>query len=84
MFAEIGPLTFAFTGDGNVGQGAREVFNLLPHELVSAADLPKATANPVHNRLLGTFLGLDDLVQLEQAGPSKPVDFKHYIAYPAM
>ena len=30
----IGPLTFVFTGSGNVSQGAQEIFQDLPHEYV--------------------------------------------------
>ncbi|KAL5014858.1 hypothetical protein ScPMuIL_009128 [Solemya velum] len=36
----IGPLTFIFTGSGNVSQGAQEVFQHLPHEYVSPENLP--------------------------------------------
>jgi len=38
---DFGPLTFTFTGAGNVAQGAFEVFSHLPHEIVPVADLPK-------------------------------------------
>ena len=38
---EIGPLTFAFLGDGKVSRGAQEIFKLLPHEFVAPADLPR-------------------------------------------
>jgi alpha-aminoadipic semialdehyde synthase len=30
----IGPLTFVFTGSGNVSQGAQEIFQDLPYEYV--------------------------------------------------
>lgn len=30
----IGPMTFVFTGSGNVSQGAQEIFQQLPHEYV--------------------------------------------------
>lgn len=36
-----GPVVVAFTGRGSVTQGAWEVFEQLPHELVSAEDLPQ-------------------------------------------
>ncbi|KAG2187767.1 hypothetical protein INT44_005457, partial [Umbelopsis vinacea] len=38
---DFGPLTFTFTGAGNVAQGALEVFSTLPHEVVPVVDLPK-------------------------------------------
>ena len=37
----IGPLTFVFTGSGNVSQGAQEVFRELPHEYVTPLQLKK-------------------------------------------
>ena len=39
----IGPLTFVFTGSGNVSQGAQEVFEELPYEYVKAKDLKKVS-----------------------------------------
>ncbi|CAL9771345.1 unnamed protein product [Musa acuminata subsp. burmannicoides] len=37
----ISPLVFVFTGDGNVSQGAQEIFKLLPHTFVDAQELPE-------------------------------------------
>ncbi|URE42381.1 Alanine dehydrogenase/PNT, N-terminal domain [Musa troglodytarum] len=37
----ISPLVFVFTGDGNVSQGAQEIFKLLPHSFVDAQELPE-------------------------------------------
>jgi alpha-aminoadipic semialdehyde synthase len=42
LVAGVGPLTFAFTATGNVSQGAQEIFQLLPHEMVSCDDLKLA------------------------------------------
>ena len=36
---ELGPMTFVFTGDGNVTRGALHVFKCLPHTWVSPNDL---------------------------------------------
>ncbi|KAL0308366.1 UNVERIFIED_CONTAM: Alpha-aminoadipic semialdehyde synthase [Sesamum radiatum] len=36
----ICPLVFVFTGSGNVSQGAREIFKLLPHTFVDPSGLP--------------------------------------------
>jgi len=41
MPKSIGPLTFVFTGSGNVSQGAQEVFRELPHEYVTPSQLKK-------------------------------------------
>ncbi|CAG2122207.1 unnamed protein product, partial [Medioppia subpectinata] len=41
MPRSIGPLTFIFTGSGNVSQGAQEIFQELPYEYVDVKDLGK-------------------------------------------
>lgn len=41
MPKSIGPLTFVFTGSGNVSQGAQEVFQELPYEYVPPEMLRK-------------------------------------------
>ncbi|XP_050705954.1 alpha-aminoadipic semialdehyde synthase, mitochondrial-like [Eriocheir sinensis] len=41
MPKSIGPLTFVFTGSGNVSQGAQEIMQELPHEYVSVKALRK-------------------------------------------
>jgi len=41
MPKSIGPLTFVFTGSGNVSQGAQEVFQELPFEYVPPEMLHK-------------------------------------------
>lgn len=41
MPKSIGPLTFIFTGSGNVSQGAQEIFQDLPVEYVEPASLRK-------------------------------------------
>lgn len=43
MPKSIGPLTFIFTGSGNVSQGAQEVFQDLPIEYVSPQTLRKVS-----------------------------------------
>ncbi|XBI49177.1 hypothetical protein VPH35_112783 [Triticum aestivum] len=40
----ICPIVFAFTGSGNVSQGAQEIFKLLPHTFVDAEKLPELSA----------------------------------------
>ena len=36
----VSPLIVGFTGYGNVSRGAQDIFGLLPHETIPAADLP--------------------------------------------
>jgi len=39
------PMTFAFTSQGNVSQGAQEMFNLLPHKWVSPDEMVEIVKN---------------------------------------
>ena len=43
MPKSIGPMTYVFTGSGNVSQGAQEIFQELPHEYVPPNMLQKVT-----------------------------------------
>ena len=47
---EFGPMTFVFTGTGNVSQGAQEVFSHLPHEYIQPQDLPDLISGRMHHR----------------------------------
>ena len=53
MPKSIGPLTFVFTGSGNVSQGGQEVFQELPHEYVPPEMLRKVAE---HGGSLHAFL----------------------------
>lgn len=47
----IGPLTFIFTGSGNVSQGAQEIFQNLPIEYVSVDSLRKVAEHGNQNKV---------------------------------
>ena len=47
----IGPMTFVFTGSGNVSQGAQEIFQQLPHEYVPPSMLHKVAMHGAKNKL---------------------------------
>ncbi|GAU93378.1 hypothetical protein RvY_05330 [Ramazzottius varieornatus] len=51
MPKSMGPLTFVFTGSGNVSQGAQEMFQELPFEYVDPKDLPKVATHGAMNKL---------------------------------
>ncbi|KAK4876339.1 hypothetical protein RN001_012761 [Aquatica leii] len=53
MPKSVGPLTFVFTGSGNVSQGSQEVFQELPHEYVSPEHLQKAAEHGNPNKVYG-------------------------------
>ena len=63
------PLIFVFTGNGNVSKGAQEIFRLLPHEFVSAADLPMAVQDKrFGNKLVGCIVGPEDYMERREGG----------------
>lgn len=59
MPKSIGPLTFIFTGSGNVSQGAQEVFQELPIEYVTPEALQKVSQ---HGSM--TFFNAQHLLQI--------------------
>ncbi|KAG2222858.1 hypothetical protein INT45_000473 [Circinella minor] len=78
---DFGPLVFAFTGSGNVTQGALEVFKELPHEFVAAEDLSKIVndKNPKLNKVYGTHLKVGDYVQRKGDGI---YSYQEYLDHP--
>mmetsp|Transcript_26945 Transcript_26945/g.86625 ORF Transcript_26945/g.86625 Transcript_26945/m.86625 type:complete len:1038 (-) Transcript_26945:1363-4476(-) len=79
----VGPLTFAFTGSGNVSHGAQEVFRLLPHEMVKVEDLPHLVkgGNADLKQVYGVQVTAEDMVQL-RGGAQGAFDKQHYYQNP--
>lgn len=70
MPRSIGPLTFAFTGSGNVSQGAQEVFSELPIEYVDPKDLREVAERGSTSKIYGTIVTrTDHLVRKSSAPP---------------
>lgn len=79
MPKSIGPLTFVFTGTGNVSQGAQEVFQGLPIEMVDVKHLPKVARHGSTNKVYGCLVSRrDHLVRKEGGG----FDAEEYSEYP--
>lgn len=53
MPKSLGPLTFVFTGSGNVSQGSQEIFQELPHEYVPPEMLRKVAEHGSPNKIYG-------------------------------
>jgi alpha-aminoadipic semialdehyde synthase len=79
---ELGPLVFAFTGNGSVGRGAQQIFNLLPHKVVSPEELKELVADKdFDNHVVYTCTCTSrDLV--EPIDPNRSFDRKDYFANP--
>lgn len=70
MPRSIGPLTFVFTGSGNVSQGAQELFGELPVEFVDPADLQEVAESGSTSKIYGTVVTrADHLVRKKTAPP---------------
>lgn len=84
----LSPLVFAFTGNGNVAKGAREIFDLMPHEWINSDELPHLkqdiqSGKKSANRLYGIIIEPYDMVAHVNGKPlhnkavyySNPQDF---------
>ncbi|XP_055612755.1 alpha-aminoadipic semialdehyde synthase, mitochondrial isoform X1 [Uranotaenia lowii] len=78
MPKSIGPLTFVFTGSGNVSQGAQEVFQDLPIEYVPPESLRKVAEHGSHNKLYGCEVSRADHLERREGGGFDPVEYDQY------
>ncbi|XP_013114257.2 alpha-aminoadipic semialdehyde synthase, mitochondrial [Stomoxys calcitrans] len=79
MPKSIGPLTFVFTGSGNVSQGAQEVFQELPIEYVPPEMLRKVAEHGSQNKLYGCEVSRSDHLERREGGG---FDAKEYDEFP--
>ncbi|MCL7023391.1 hypothetical protein MKW94_007171 [Papaver nudicaule] len=91
--SEICPIVFVFTGDGNVSQGAQEIFNLLSPVFVVPSRLPElsqmggdfaqytSTSKRVC-KVFGCVTTSRDMVELEPKDPARTFDKADYYAHP--
>jgi len=68
MPKSIGPLTFVFTGSGNVSLGAQEVFQELPYEYVKAKDLKKVAEHGSTTKVYGCVVDMEDHLVRKDTG----------------
>lgn len=78
MPKSIGPLTFIFTGSGNVSQGAQEVFQELPVEFVPPESLRKVAEHGSPNKLYGCEVSRTDHLERREGGGFDPVEYDQY------
>ncbi|KAK2571068.1 Alpha-aminoadipic semialdehyde synthase [Acropora cervicornis] len=77
--AHFGPLSFVFTGSGNVSQGAQEMFQELPHIYVEPHELKKAIQCTDHRKVIGTVVSREDYLVPKAGGV---FDAEEYDAHP--
>ncbi|XP_058047317.1 alpha-aminoadipic semialdehyde synthase, mitochondrial isoform X1 [Ahaetulla prasina] len=78
MPKSIGPLTFVFTGTGNVSKGAQEMFNALPCEFVEPHELKEVSRTGDLRKVYGTVLSRHQHLVRKTDGVYDPVEYdKH-------
>ncbi|CAH0555454.1 unnamed protein product [Brassicogethes aeneus] len=78
MPKSIGPLTFVFTGSGNVSQGSQEVFQELPHEYVTPDTLKKAAEHGSLNKVYACEVRRKDYLERAEGGGFDPVEYEEH------
>ncbi len=84
---QLSPLVFAFTGNGNVAKGAREVFDLLPHEYIEVSELATLkeqikAGKRSGNKVYGVVATMQDMVRHKTKAASAPFDKADYVRNP--
>ncbi|XP_066996785.2 alpha-aminoadipic semialdehyde synthase, mitochondrial [Anabrus simplex] len=80
MPQSIGPLTFVFTGSGNVSQGGQEVFQELPHEYVPPEMLQKVAEHGATTKIYGCEVRRRHHLERKEDGG---FDSEEYNQYPS-
>ncbi|KAJ8920057.1 hypothetical protein NQ315_011711 [Exocentrus adspersus] len=78
MPKSIGPLTFVFTGSGNVSQGSQEVFHELPHEYVPPELLKKAAEHGSLSKVYGCEVRRRHYLERADGGGFDPVEYEEH------
>ncbi|XP_036616026.1 alpha-aminoadipic semialdehyde synthase, mitochondrial [Trichosurus vulpecula] len=78
MPKSIGPLTFVFTGTGNVSKGAQEVFNQLPCEFVEPHELRDVSQSGDLRKVYGTVLSRHHHLVRKRDGVYDPVEYDRH------
>ncbi|XP_067855900.1 alpha-aminoadipic semialdehyde synthase, mitochondrial [Heptranchias perlo] len=78
MPKSIGPVTFVFTGTGNVSKGAQEVFNELPCEFVEPHELQGVFQSGDQSKVYCTVLSRHHHVVRKSDGKYDPVEYQHH------
>ncbi|XP_065829633.1 alpha-aminoadipic semialdehyde synthase, mitochondrial-like [Oscarella lobularis] len=72
----LGPMTFVFTGRGNVSQGAQEVFKHLPVEMVDPAELENVVKTGDTRRVYGAIVRRRDYLVRKDGAEYDKEDLK--------
>nr|XP_053652789.1 alpha-aminoadipic semialdehyde synthase, mitochondrial-like [Cherax quadricarinatus] len=78
MPKSIGPLTFIFTGTGNVSQGAQEIVQELPYEYVSVKALKKVAEHGATNKIYCCEVSRRDHLVRKDSGQYDAVEYEEH------
>ncbi|KAG7456044.1 hypothetical protein MATL_G00247560 [Megalops atlanticus] len=78
MPKSIGPLTFVFTGTGNVSKGAQEIINELPCEFVEPHDLKEVSKSGDMSKVYATVLSRHHHLVRKTDGVYDPLEYEHH------
>ncbi|NWZ11976.1 AASS protein, partial [Agelaius phoeniceus] len=78
MPKSVGPLTFVFTGTGNVSKGAQEMFSALPCEFVEPHELKEVSRSGDLRKVYGTVLSRHHHLVRKRDGLYDPADYEKH------
>ncbi|VVC45324.1 Saccharopine dehydrogenase, NADP binding domain,NAD(P)-binding domain,Saccharopine dehydrogenase, C- [Cinara cedri] len=78
MPKSIGPITFVFTGSGNVSQGAQEIFQELPHEYVPPSMLQKVAEHGASTKFYACVVTRKDYLERTEDGDYNQEEYEQY------
>uniref|UniRef100_A0A8C2K221 Aminoadipate-semialdehyde synthase n=1 Tax=Cyprinus carpio TaxID=7962 RepID=A0A8C2K221_CYPCA len=78
MPKSIGPLTFVFTGTGNVSKGAQDIFNELPCEYVEPHELKEVSESGDMTKVYGTVISRHHHLIRKSDGLYDPLEYENH------
>ncbi|MED6254602.1 hypothetical protein ATANTOWER_030064 [Ataeniobius toweri] len=78
MPRSIGPVTFCFTGTGNVSKGAQDIINELPVEYVEPHDLKDVSETGDMNKVYATVLSRHHHLVRKSDGIYDPMEYENH------
>ncbi|CEM06717.1 unnamed protein product [Vitrella brassicaformis CCMP3155] len=82
--ADVCPMTFVFTGTGNVSKGAQEIVRLLPHSFIDPEQLPALFESPPADCTTQVYAVLTTAQHFVQRADGGPFDKQAYYAHPEL
>ncbi|GBP80004.1 hypothetical protein EVAR_68358_1 [Eumeta japonica] len=78
MPKSLGPLTFVFTGSGNVSQGSQEIFQELPYEYVPPEMLRKVAEHGSPSKIYGCEVRRRHHLERKNGGGYDPQEYEEF------